>query len=61
VGVHAAPRNAAHAAAFCDAAERLYRDADNRFNDRYHWVCNNCESFCVSYYEAPYRLGEDAA
>ena len=59
VKLHAAPRNAHHGRAICEEAERLYQDAQNLFNHRYDWVYNNCESFCVSCFEARYRLVEE--
>jgi Lecithin retinol acyltransferase len=59
ITVHAAPRNAAHGEAICAEAERLYQDAQNAFNNQYHTVHNNCESFCVSCFEVRYRLVEE--
>jgi hypothetical protein len=52
--LHAAPRNAAHGEAICAEAERLYTNAGNDFNHRYHFVRNNCEDFCVTTYEVRY-------
>ena len=47
VKLHAAPKNAAHAQAICEAALGHYEDERNGFNNRYDFVRNNCESFCV--------------
>ncbi len=59
VKVHAVPRNDAHARAVCAEAERLLREEQNDFNNRYHFVSNNCESFCVNCFEVRYVLAEE--
>jgi hypothetical protein len=59
VRLHAAPRNAAHARAVCAAAEQHLRDAENGFNNRYDFVRNNCENFCVNCFEVRYVLAEE--
>ncbi len=59
VKAHAVPRNAAHARAVCAEAERLLRAEQNDFNNRYHFVSNNCESFCVNCFEVGYVQVEE--
>jgi Lecithin retinol acyltransferase len=59
VKLHAAPKNRAHARAVCEAALRHYQDEQNAFNNRYDFVCNNCESFCVHCFEVQYLMAEE--
>ncbi len=60
VKLHAAPKNAAHGQAICVAAEQHYQDEQNGYNNRYDFVRNNCESFCVHCFEVPYILAEES-
>lgn len=59
VKLHAAPKNAAHARAVCEEADRHYRDEQNGFNNCYDFVSNNCESFCVRCFEVQNVLAEE--
>jgi len=54
VKLHASPKNTDHAKAVCDAAERLFRNSTNEYNNQYHFAFNNCEDFCVACYEVRY-------
>ena len=43
--LHAAPKDEAHAAAVFAEAERLRRNAANRYNHQYDMLFNNCSDF----------------
>lgn len=55
VKLHAAPRNAAHAAAVCAQADHFLRDSGNRWNGRYGMFLNNCEDFTITCFQVRYR------
>ncbi|EDN68357.1 hypothetical protein BGP_3218 [Beggiatoa sp. PS] len=54
VTIRQEPKNTIHGKAVCDEAKRICRDPDNKFNNKYDFVFENCEDFAVHCYEVEY-------